>query len=241
MNYEGNTAKLPVHVVRGKGPNLFGCDWLQVIKLDWPKILHVSCPGSSHYIPILRRHEHVLGEEGTFTTAKAKIFVDQQVLQSDTKRHFWKARPLAYALRAKVEKELERQEAAGVIEPIQYSEWAAPVLVTAKADGRVRICDFLLTVNRFTRLDTYPIPRVEDLYAIIGDGEKFSKLDLSHAYHQVCLDDDSKKYVAIITHRGLYHYNRLPFGVNSACSIFQSGQGYPRFHDLSGWYLGDRP
>ena len=154
MNYEGNNAKLPVHVVRGKGPNLFGHDWLQVIKLDWPKILHVSCPGSSHYIPILRKHEHVFGEEGTFTTAKAKLFVDQRVLQSDTKRRFWKARPLAYALHAKVEKEHKRQEAAGVIEPIHYSEWAAPIVVTAKPDGGVRICDFLLTVNRFTRLDT---------------------------------------------------------------------------------------
>ena len=87
---------------------------------------------------------------------------------------------MAYALRAKVEKELERQEVAGVIEPIQYSEWAAPILVTAKADGGVWICgDFLLTMNRFTRLDTYPIPRVEDLYATIGGGENSQSLILA--------------------------------------------------------------
>ena len=62
---------------------------------------------------------------------------------------------------------------------------------------------------------------MEDLYVTIAGGEKFSKLDLSHVYHQVCLNDDSKEYVTINTLRGLYQYNHLPFGVNSACGIFQ--------------------
>ena len=62
---------------------------------------------------------------------------------------------------------------------------------------------------------------MEDLYVTNGGLEKFTKLDLSHAYHQVCLDDESKDYVTLNTHRGLHLYNRLPFGVNSACGIFQ--------------------
>lgn len=72
-----------------------------------------------------------------------------------------------------------------------------------------------------SRLDSYPIPRVEDLFAMLRKGTSFSKLDLSHAYQQLPLDSDSKKYVVINTHRGLFRYTRLPYGVSSAPGIFQ--------------------
>ena len=49
----------------------------------------------------------------------------------------------------------------------------------------------------------------------------FSKLDLSHAYSQLPLGEESKQYVLINTHRGHFRYNHLPFGVSSAPAIFQ--------------------
>ena len=58
-----------------------------------------------------------------------------------------------------------------------------PVL---KGDSRVRICgDYKVTVNRFARLDKYPIPRIEELFASLAGGQTFTKLDLSHAYLQI--------------------------------------------------------
>ena len=47
----------------------------------------------------------------------------------------------------------------------------------------------------------------------------FSKIDLSQAYNQIELDD-SKKYTVINTHRGLYRYNRLVYGLSSSPGIF---------------------
>ena len=67
----------------------------------------------------------------------------------------------------------------------------------------------------------YPIPHIEALFSSLAGGEKFSKLDLAHAYLQIPLDSESKKKVTINTQRGLYQYNRLPFGVASAPAIFQ--------------------
>ena len=44
---------------------------------------------------------------------------------------------------------------------------------------------------------------------------------MSQAYQQLCLDEDSQKYVIINTSKGLFRYNRLPFGISSAPGIFQ--------------------
>ena len=91
-----------------------------------------------------------------------------------------------------------------------------------KPNGRVRICgDFKLTVNKVAKLDTYPLPKIDDLFSQLTSGKSFTKLDLAHAYLQIALDEESKQYVVINTHKGLYRYNRLPFGIHSAPAIFQ--------------------
>lgn len=55
----------------------------------------------------------------------------------------------------------------------------------------------------------------------MSGGKYFSKLDIQNAYLQLPLDSASKQYLTINTHRGLFQYNRLPFGVASAPAIFQ--------------------
>ena len=67
----------------------------------------------------------------------------------------------------------------------------------------------------------YPLPRVEDLFATLSGEKSFTKLDLAHAYSQIPLTEQSKQYVAINTHKGLYKYNRLPFGVAAAPQFFR--------------------
>ena len=86
----------------------------------------------------------------------------------------------------------------------------------------MRICgDFKMTVNPVSKLDKYPIPRVEDIFATLEKGKFFTKLDLSQAYLQLPLDSESRKYMVINTHKGLFRYTRLPYGVASAPGIFQ--------------------
>ena len=108
----------------------------------------------------------------------------------------------------------------GIISPVQFSKWAAPIVPVVKQSGEVRICrDYKMTVNRACSADSYPLPRVDELLANLAGGQYFSKLDLSQAYLQLPLDEES--YVTVNTHKGLYRYNCLPFGVSSAPSIFQ--------------------
>ena len=90
------------------------------------------------------------------------------------------------------------------------------------AKSSVRICgDYKMTVNQVAKHDSYPIPRIEDLFASLSNSETFTKLDMSNAYQQLVLDEESRKLTTINTHKGLYQYRRLPFGVSAAPAIFQ--------------------
>lgn len=216
VEHGGQNRTLPLIVTHGDGPALLGRDWLASLKLDWRRIFAVH----SHKTldEVLEAHKEVFeGGLGTVKGVTAAIHVDPAATPQ-----FCKARPLPYSLRGKVERELERLQNDGVIEPVEFSDWAAPVVPVIKGDGTVRLCgDYKVTVNKAAKLDHYPIPRIEDLFASLAGGKEFSKLDLSHAYQQVQLDERSRQYVTINTHKGLFRYHRLPFGVSSAPSIFQ--------------------
>ncbi len=121
-----------------------------------------------------------------------------------------------------MEAELDLLIKEHIIEPVKFSEWAALVVPVLKPDGSVRLCgDYRVTVNRQSSLEQYPIPRMEDMFAVLSGGEKYTKLDMSHAYQQILLDKTSKQYVIVNTHKGLFTYTRLPFGVSSSPAIFQ--------------------
>ena len=135
---------------------------------------------------------------------------------------FVKARPIPFTMRPKVEAELDKLEKDGIISRIESSDWASPIVPILKSDSSVRICgDFKVTVNPVLQVDQYPLPRIDDIFATLAGGEKFTKLDLRQAYLQMPMDENSKKLLTINTHKGLYQYNRLPFGIASAPSIWQ--------------------
>lgn len=61
---------------------------------------------------------------------------------------------------------------------VEFSEWAAPIVPIVKENGSIRICgDYKITVNRVSKLDNYPIPKTEDLYATLAGGGDYTKLN----------------------------------------------------------------
>ncbi|XP_044764458.1 uncharacterized protein K02A2.6-like [Coccinella septempunctata] len=135
---------------------------------------------------------------------------------------FFRARPIPYALQEPVENEINRLLSLGIISPVDYCKWGTPVVPVLKKNGSVRLCgDYKVTINPCIEVDQYPLPRIEDLFRRLQGGSQFSKMDLSDAYQQICLDEESKELTTIVTHKGLFKYNRLTYGISSAPSKFQ--------------------
>ena len=214
VKYGNQECQLPLLVVAGKGPSLFGRNWLGSIQLDWGSIKQIRAPLEE----LLQEFEEVFRAElGTLRGVQATL-----ELKPEAKPRFYRPRSVPYAIKGAIEKDLERLERSGIVEKVKYSDWAAPIVPVPKSDGGIRICgDYKVTVNPSLKIDQYPVPTAEDLFATLAGGKTFSKLDLSQAYQQVPLDPESRKYVTITTHKGLYQYKRLPFGVASAPAIFQ--------------------
>ena len=166
------------------------------------------------------------GESGTLSSAAQ--------VQPDVMPKFCKSRPVPFTIWEAVGKELDHLEEQGIIEKVTHNDWAAVIIPAPKKDGRFRLCgDYIVTINQALSVEQYPLPKPEDLFATLAGGQAFSKLDLSQAYLQVQLDEQSKDYLTLNTHQGLYRYVRFPFGVTSAPALFQKMmdtvlQGIPR-------------
>ena len=87
-------------------------------------------------------------------------------IQPNVNPTFFRARPVPYSLKDKIEKEIDRLVKLGIYQPVSSSKWAARIVPVFKADGSIRICgDYKQTVNRVADCDKYPIPKTEDISA----------------------------------------------------------------------------
>ena len=216
VSHVAQQKKLTHVVTKGNGPSLLGRNWMAELQLDWKSTYQIK--ESPALTAILDAHQAVFRKElGTITCAKVEFYVDPHVPPV-----FHRPRIVPFSLKSKVEAELERLEREGTIRPRKFSEWAAPIVAVPKADGSVRICgDYKVSANKAMICDTHPIPRNEDIFAAMSGGVSFTKLDLSHAYLKLQLDDAARDYLVINTHKGLFEYTRMPFGITSAPAIFQ--------------------
>lgn len=113
--------------------------------------------------------------------------------------------------------------------------------VNKKTTDKARICgDLKVTINPVIHEDQYQLPWRDFIFASLRHGERFSKIDLTQAYLQMEVEDSSHKYLTINTHKGLYQYSRLVFGITNAPVIWQHAmdQVFQRIPDTQ-CYLDD--
>nr|XP_058952093.1 uncharacterized protein K02A2.6-like [Pocillopora verrucosa] len=131
-------------------------------------------------------------------------------------------RRIPFNLQEKVEKKVQELLNCDIIEEVDGpTPWVNPVVIIPKADGDIRLCIDMRQANKAIVRGRYPIPTVDELLHNMNGSKVFSKLDLKWGYHQLELNSESRQITTFVTHKGLYRYKRLLFGVCSASEQYQ--------------------
>ena len=129
------------------------------------------------------------------------------------------------AARHEIATQLKRMQDQGVIQP-SCSPWASTVVLVRKKDGTMRFYIDYRQLNKVTKPDVYPLPRISDLLDQLGKAV-FSTLDLAAGYWQVQMHPDSQQKTAFTTNHCLFEFRVMPLGCkmhqlsfNTSCSKY---------------------
>jgi hypothetical protein len=118
-----------------------------------------------------------------------------------------------------IKDEIQRLLEAGLIIPSK-SQWTSPVVVVEKKNGKKRLCVDYRKLNKVTKKDNYPLPRVDDMLETLSESQWFSSLDLASGFWQVELDPKDREKLTFITRFGTYEFTVMPFGLCNAPATF---------------------
>ena len=185
---------------------LLGRDWVTLLQFDVVTLMeqvtqvHHTAEDTVANKIMIEFADVFKDELGLLKGIQANVTVDEAAPP-----RFCKPRPVPFALKEKVEQQLDKQVEAGELIPVDKSEWAAPVVVVYKKDGGIRICgDFKVSINPFLHPQTYPLPTPEEMFSTLANGESYTKLDLARAYKQMEVKKECESLLTINTHRGLF-------------------------------------
>lgn len=107
---------------------------------------------------------------------------------------------------------------AGFIQPFKASYGAS--ILFQKKDVSLRMCIDYRALNKVTVKNKYRIPLVADLFNQLGEGRRFTKLDLRSGYYQVRIVEGDQLKTACVTKYGSYEFLVMPFGLTTTPATF---------------------
>ena len=119
-----------------------------------------------------------------------------------------------------MEELVQKMMKQGVIQH-SSSPWSSSVVLVEKKDGSYRFCVDYRRLNAVTKIDVFPLPRVDDTLDMLSQTQFFSTLDLAAGYWQVQMDTGSQEKTAFSTYSGHYEFCVMPFGLCNGPATFQ--------------------
>uniref|UniRef100_A0A2H6N299 Reverse transcriptase domain-containing protein n=1 Tax=Micrurus carvalhoi TaxID=3147026 RepID=A0A2H6N299_9SAUR len=101
-----------------------------------------------------------------------------------------KLRRVPFAVRPKLDQELDKLINQRILEPVDFAKWETPIVTLLKKDGSLCICvDYKVSINKYLHPSMYPVPVIQHLLHSFEPGTTFAKLDMSQPYQQLPVDD----------------------------------------------------
>ena len=167
---------------------------------------------------LLRKHQNAFQlEPGDMGRA---ILVEHHIRTGDQPPIRQAPRQLAPHRRQLVDDEVEKMLEGGTIEPAE-GPWASPVVLVKKKDDNMGFCVDYRRLNQVMIKDAYPLPRIDDSLDTLAGSCWFSTMDLVSGYWQVAMAPEDREKTAFSTHRGLFQFTVMPFGLCNAPGTFE--------------------
>ena len=205
-----------VTVIKGQGEPLLGRESaveLGVLKLQVP----LNCVVRVDHSELTTRFKDVFTGIGKLKDFQLKLHLDEQVQPV--------AQPIrrpAFSLKEEIEKKLDELLREDIIEQVEGpTPLVNPVVVVPKPNGDVRLCVDMRCANKAIIRERHPIPTTDEVLKDMQEASVFSKLDLKWGYHQIEFSEESRSITTFVTHKGLFRYKRLMFGITSAPEKYQ--------------------
>jgi ribonuclease HI len=132
-----------------------------------------------------------------------------------------KLRPISPLLLPVIEKEINKLLNAKIIIPLRYSKWIENLVIVRKKNGEIRLCVDFRDLNKFSKKDNYPLPKMEHLLQRILGATVMSFIDGFLGYNQIYVHPDDQEKNAFTTPWGTFMYAKMPFGLMNVGATFQ--------------------
>ncbi|GFW19287.1 uncharacterized protein K02A2.6 [Trichonephila clavipes] len=165
VQYKNQKVNLNLYIVKENLDTILGREWLYKIHLDWPAIKAFRAKTEQNLNNLLREYKDIFDDKlGEINNYEAKL-----KLRHGVKPIFCRVRTVPFALKGRVEKENDRLEKEGIIEKVDSSEWATPVVPVVKSDGSIRLCaDYSVTLNPNLIVPQHPLPRLDEIFGSLN-------------------------------------------------------------------------
>ncbi|KAJ3007678.1 hypothetical protein NUW54_g3453 [Trametes sanguinea] len=167
-------------------------------------------------LEIVKRNQSAFALDGRLGTVDAKCTIP---LRPGAKEISLPPFPSSPAKREVMDKQMDTWIQLGVIEP-SMSPWGAPGFIVYR-NGKPRMVIDYRKLNELTIPDEFPLPKQEDIMHALSGAQWLSTMDALAGFTQIIIEEKDRPKTAFRTHRGLWQFRRMPFGLRNGPSIFQ--------------------
>ncbi|XP_072387370.1 uncharacterized protein [Diabrotica undecimpunctata] len=146
--------------------------------------------------------------------------IEMEIVLKSEEPIYERPRRLSVSEKEEVDSQINKWLNEGIIKP-SCSDFASPIVLVKKKDGRTRICCDYRKVNKNIIRDRFPLPLVKDVLDCLKGAKIFSTIDLKNGFFHVPVEFSSTKYTSFVTPSGQFEFFKCPFGLCNSPEVFQ--------------------